>query len=179
MHDGPAEPSPWIVRFAGVVPEGARVLDVAAGGGRHARFFLARGHPIVAVDRDIAGLAALAAHPSAEIVAHDLEQDGWPFGAERFGAVVVTNYLWRPLLPALIGAVAEDGVLLYETFGVGNERFGRPSNPEFLLREGELLDAVAGRLRAMAYECGEVAAPRPAVVQRLCAAGPKAAFKIS
>lgn len=179
MHDRPIDPSPWVIRFADAVPKGARVLDVAAGGGRHAGFFLARGHPALAVDRNIAGLTALAAHPAAEIVAHDLEQDGWPFGAERFGAVIVTNYLWRPLLPSLVGAVAEDGVLLYETFGAGNERFGRPSNPDFLLREGELLDAVAGRLRVIAYECGEVAAPRPAVVQRLCAAGPKAARRIS
>ncbi len=179
MHDGLVEPSPWIVRFASVVPEVARVLDVAAGGGRHTRLFLARGHPVIAVDRNIAGLAALAVHPTAEVVVHDLEQDGWPFGAERFGAVIVTNYLWRPLLPALVGAVAEDGVLLYETFGAGNERFGRPSNPDFLLREGELLEAVAGRLRVIAYECGETNTPHPAVVQRLCAAGAKAACRIS
>jgi SAM-dependent methyltransferase len=176
-HPEIGDPSPWIARFAPLVPEGCAVLDVAAGGGRHTALFRRLGHPVVAVDRDIAGLAAAASDPHVEIVAHDLERDGWPFAGERFGAVVVTNYLWRPLLPAIVAAVAANGVLLYETFGIGHERFGRPSNPAFLLRPGELLEAVAGRLDVLAYECGETA--RPAIVQRLCALGADAPHTIS
>jgi SAM-dependent methyltransferase len=163
-------PSAWVVRHAPLVPAGAAVLDVAAGAGRHARLFLERGHPIVALDRDV---SRLVAHPSLRIVEADLEDGSpWPLPGERFGGVVVTNYLHRPLLPALLDAVAPAGVLLYETFAVGNERFGHPRNPDFLLRPGELRDVVGGRLRVVAYEEGEVADPRPAVVQRIAAVNP-------
>ena len=166
---GPGEPSAWVVRFAPLVPAGGRVLDLAAGGGRHSAFFADRGHPVLAVDRDVTGLSALGDHVEAREV--DLETDaGWPLGDTRFAAVVVTNYLWRPILADVVGAVADDGVLLYETFSVGNERFGRPRNPDFLLRPGELLKAAKG-LRAVAYECGEIAGERPRVVQRICAVG--------
>lgn len=176
-HPGNRDPSPWIARFAPLVPKGGTVLDVAAGGGRHTALFRRLGHPVVAVDRDIAGLAAFASDPHVEIVAHDLERDGWPFTGVCFGTVVVTNYLWRPLLPNIVATVAPNGVLLYETFGVGHERFGRPSNPAFLLRPGELLEAVTGRLDVLAYECGET--NHPAVVQRLCAVGAGAPHTIS
>lgn len=165
-HDDPA-PSPWVERFAPRVRPGGRVLDVAAGAGRHARLFLARGHAVTAVDRDV---ARLPSHPQLRTVAADLENGApWPLPGERFDAVVVTNYLWRPLLPLLVDAVAPDGLLLYETFAVGNARFGKPSNPDFLLRPGELLEAVRGRLVVAAYEHGEVSAPRPAMVQRIAA----------
>lgn len=165
-HVDPA-PSPWIERFAPRVRAGGTVLDVAAGGGRHARLFLARGHVVTAVDRDP---TRLPPHPRLRVVAADLEDGSpWPLPGERFDAVVVTNYLWRPLLPAIVGAVAPGGVLLYETFAEGNARFGKPSNPDFLLRPGELLEAVRGRLVVAAYEHGEVTAPRPAVVQRIAA----------
>jgi SAM-dependent methyltransferase len=160
-------PSAWIVRFAALVPPGGTVLDVAAGGGRHTRFFLGRAHPVAAVDKDVAGLADLAGRPDMEVVVHDLEAEGWPFGARQFSGVVVTNYLWRPLLPALVAAVAPGGALLYETFAAGNERHSRPRNPDFLLRPGELLDAVRGRLAVVAYEHGVI--PRPAVIQRIAA----------
>ncbi|MEX2649261.1 MAG: class I SAM-dependent methyltransferase [Alphaproteobacteria bacterium] len=164
---GPSEPSPWVVRFAGLVPAGGTVLDVAAGAGRHARFFLGRGHPVVAVDRDVSRLV-----PSAglEIVQADLESDPWPLGERRFQGVVVTNYLHRPLFPPLIAALVPGGALIYETFAVGNERFGKPSNPDFLLKRGELLEfARQARLTVVAYEDLTVAEPRPATVQRIAA----------
>jgi SAM-dependent methyltransferase len=163
-------PSAWVARHLPEVAEGGDVLDVACGSGRHARLFLERGHRVVAVDRDLSGLGDLFGHPRLEAVERDLE-DGRPFpGAGRaFGAVVVVNYLHRPLLPELVGAVAPGGVLIYETFARGNERFGRPARPAFLLGPGELLEAVRGRLRVVAYEDTVVREPRPAKVQRICA----------
>ena len=146
------------------------MLDLACGAGRHVRFFLARGHPVVAVDRDLSGLDGLGAAQGLERIETDLE-DGRPFPLAdgRFAAVVVTNYLYRPLLPALVAAVAPSGLLIYETFALGNEAFGRPRNPDHLLRPGELLDAVRGHLRVLAYEDLVVQQPKPAAVQRICA----------
>jgi SAM-dependent methyltransferase len=148
-----SEPSPWVARFAGLVPPGGRVLDVAAGGGRHARFFLERGHPVTVVDRDTSAVADLAGAANVEIVEADLE-DGqpWPFAGRAFDGVIVTNYLWRPVLGEVVGAVGPGGVLLYETFRRGHERFGHPRNPDFLLGDNELIDAVRGALRVVAYE---------------------------
>lgn len=167
---GPTGISPWIGRFADLVPAGGAVVDVAAGRGRHTRFFLGRGHPVVAVDRDVSALGDLRGNPGLTIVEADLEDGShWPLGERRFAGVVVTNYLHRPLLPILVSAVAEGGCLIYETFAVGNERFGRPSNPDFLLRPGELLEVVRDRLQVVAYESLEIAEPRPAVVQRIAA----------
>lgn len=165
-HAGP--PSPVLVRLAAFVPDGGDVLDVAAGSGRHARFFADRGHRVVAVDRDHEALQ-LAAHPLVETVVADLEAGPWPFMGRSFAAVVVANYLWRPLLPTLVASVAPGGVLLYETFAVGHERFGRPRNPAFLLRAGELLDAVRGQLEVREYRHGEVGSPPTAVRQHLAA----------
>ena len=163
-------PSPWVVRFAPAVPERGAVLDLACGTGRHARHFLQRGHPVTAVDRYGAGVADLLGSAGFTLIEADLESGGaWPAGERKFAAVVVTNYLYRPILPDIVGAVAEGGVLIYETFAEGNARFGRPSNPDFLLRPGELLRAVAGELTVVAYEHGEVARPAPALVQRICA----------
>ena len=158
------------MRFAPLVPAGAPVLDLAAGGGRHARLFLARGHRVSALDRDVSGLEDLRAVRGCEIVQADLEDGSpWPLAGRRFGAVVVTNYLWRPLFASIIAAVDEGGVLLYETFALGNEAYGPPRNPDFLLRPGELLEAVRGELQIVAYEHGFDAHPRPAVRQRICA----------
>ncbi len=170
LHKGLAAPSAWVERFAAAVPAGGRVLDLACGGGRHSRLFLDRGHPVTAIDRDLSRLADLAEHPGLEAIEADLE-DGRPppFAERRFAAVVVTNYLHRPLLPELPAVLAEGGLLLYETFARGNERFGKPSNPDFLLRPGELLEAVRGSLRVLAYEDLTVERPKPAAVQRLCA----------
>ncbi|WP_017923380.1 SAM-dependent methyltransferase, partial [Burkholderia glumae] len=133
-------------------------------------WFASRGHPVLALDRHPAALATLGALGGVEARAADLEGQPWPLPAgARFSAVVVTNYLHRPLLPRLVEAVAPGGVLLYETFARGNETLGKPSNPAFLLAPGELLDAVRGELRTIAFEDGYLAAPRPAFVQRICA----------
>jgi len=174
MPHADAPPSAWILRFAPRVPPGP-VLDLAAGKGRHSALFLVRGHPVTAVDRRLDGLQALAAaHPRLELIEADLESGaGWPLGRRQFAAVVVTNYLHRPLLSAIVTAVAPGGWLLYETFALGNERFGRPSNPDYLLRPGELIDAVRGRLEIVAYEAGELDA-RAAMIQRIAAVKPLA-----
>ena len=157
-------PSPWVVRFADLVPKDAVVLDVAAGGGRHARLFVDRGHRVVAVDREVRDLRA---HAHLEVVEADLENGApWPLGERRFGAIVVTNYLHRPLLPILVDRLEPGGVLVYETFARGNERIGQPTNPDFLLERGELLRAVAGKLRVIAFE--EATLP-DRVVQRIVA----------
>ena len=172
-HPSVADPSPWIVRFAGLVAAGARVLDVACGHGRHARLFAARGFHVVAVDRDTAALAALAGEPRIETRAQDLETGRPVLAGERFDAIVVVNYLHRQLLPELLSALADDGVLLYETYARGNEAYGRPTNPDFLLEPGELLQAIAGRLTAVAFEQGHVrAVGRQVVIQRIVAVGP-------
>ncbi len=160
-------PMAWIVQWAGLVPAGAPVLDVAAGKGRHAHFFAERGHRVTAIDRDV---AALAPADNIEILQADLEGGGpWPLGGRRFGAVIVTNYLHRPLMPALLEAVEPGGVLLYQTFMIGNERFGRPSNPDFLLRDGELLELVRGTFSVVAYEARLISEPSMAMVQRIAA----------
>ena len=166
--------SPWIARFAGLVPRqgssGGTVLDVACGAGRHARHFLALGHNVVGLDRDLSKAADLAAVCGCRLIEADLEAGAaFPLAGERFAGVIVTNYLHRTLLPALIAAVEPGGVLLYETFAVGHERFGHPTNPDFLLRPGELREAVRGRLAVVAYEETMVSEPRPAVIQRICA----------
>ncbi len=166
----PATASRWVQRFAPLVPAGAAVLDLACGGGRHARFFLDRGAAVTCIDRDIGGLGDLAGR--AEIIAADLETGGeWPLASRHFDAIVVVNYLHRPLAADLLACLAPGGVLLYETFASGNERYDRPRNPDHLLRSGELL-ALAGRrgLRILAYEDGIEQRPvGPRAVQRICA----------
>ncbi len=163
-------PSPWVQRFAQRVPPGGRVLDIACGRGRHTRLFLDLGHPVVAIDRDLAGLAQIADHPGLTGIETDLESEPrLPLEGDLFAGVVVTNYLHRPLLPQIVARVAPEGVLIYETFACGNERFGRPSNPDYLLRPGELLSAVSGQFRVIAFEDLIVKRPRPAALQRLCA----------
>jgi SAM-dependent methyltransferase len=159
MHASLDTPSDWVVRWAPLVPRGP-VLDVASGAGRHAKLFARKGLEVVAVDRDAQVI------PGAKFVKADLEDGSpWPFAGQRFGGIVVTNYLHRPLLPTLAGGLAEGGVLIYETFMVGNERFGKPSNPNFLLRPGELLQAF-GALTVVAFEQGTT---EKASVQRICA----------
>lgn len=162
-------PSAWVARWADRVPAGGRVLDLACGNGRHARYFAARGHSVEAVDRDPAALAGLSGTPRVTTRCTDLENEPWPYEGQRFAGLVVTNYLHRPLFPHLLASLAAEGVLIYETFAAGNERYGRPSNPAFLLKPAELLEAVRGRLRVVAYEDLFVTEPKPACVQRLCA----------
>ena len=160
------QPAPWIVQWAGLVAPAASVLDLAAGRGRHSIFFADRGHKVTAVDRDV---STLLDHPNIERLQADLEDGSpWPLPDRRFGAAVVTNYLHRPLFASLAAALAPNGLLIYETFALGNERFGRPRNLDFLLRPGELLDAFAA-LTIVAFEQGEVTRPRPAVIQRIAA----------
>jgi len=166
----PAPESAWVRRFAGLVAPGGAVLDLACGGGRHARLFRRLGHPVTALDRDLSGVTDLADAPGVELVTADLENGSpWPLAGRTFAAIVVANYLHRPLLPRLPQVLAPGGVLMYETFAAGNEAYGRPRNPDFLLRPGELLGALAGALTVVAYEHGTVGRPRPAVVQRICA----------
>ncbi len=172
-------PSPWIARFAHLVPEGARVLDLAAGHGRHARFLAGRGARVLAVDRDADALRALADCPGCTTQVADLEAGAWPLAGRSFDAIVVVNYLHRPLFAHLRAALAPDGVLLYETFASGNEAFGRPAQPEFLLRRDELRELASDRpaLTVVAFEQGRVDdGARPAVVQRLAAVGPARAW---
>lgn len=164
-------PSAWVVRHARLPARRGAALDVAAGRGRHARLLAGLGYAVTAVDRDVTAVRDI---PGVEAVEADLE-DGSPppFAGRAFDAVVVTCYLHRPLLPAIVDAVAGGGVLVYETYARGHERFGKPSNPDFLLEPGELLEAVRGALRVVAYEDREVAWPRPARIQRLAAMRPQ------
>jgi SAM-dependent methyltransferase len=174
---GSGEPSSWVTRWAHLLPAGGCVLDVACGSGRHLRWLAARGHRLTGVDRDEAAVAPLRA--LAETVVADIENGPWPFAGRRFDAVLVTNYLWRPLLPTIVDAVAEGGVLVYETFADGQQTVGRPTRPDFLLQPGELLAACAG-LRVVAYEDGFLDAPAR-FVQRIVAVrhpAPQARFAL-
>ncbi len=168
-------PSPWIVRWSHLLAPGATVLDVACGPGRHLAWFAGRDHTVTGVDQDIE--LARQQVPSAELVCADIEIGPWPLRTadgqlRTFGAVVVTNYLWRPLLDTIAGSVAPGGILLYETFAAGNETFGRPSRPDFLLQPGELLRTCAA-MDVVAYEQGYLPDP-PRMVQRIAALKPAA-----
>jgi SAM-dependent methyltransferase len=163
------EPSPWVGRFAPLIPAGGEVLDLACGRGRHRRYLAGLGHRVQAVDRDVETLAGLQGVSGVTVLQADLEGGPWPYYHRAFDGIVVTNFLFRPLLPHLIAALTENGVLIYETFMTGNELLGKPSSPAYLLRPGELLEIVHRRLTVVAFEQGEVTAPRPAVIQRLCA----------
>jgi SAM-dependent methyltransferase len=158
-------PSPWILRFFHLIPAGGAILDLACGSGRHGRLLLEQGHPVTLLDRDLSGVADLSGR--AELIATDLEGGAsYPLTGRRFAATIVTNYLWRPLFPDILRGIAPGGLLLYETFAVGNERYGRPRNPDFLLKPGELID-VCRELTIIAYEHG--LDDGPAVRQRICA----------
>ena len=162
---GTEPPSPWIQRWSHLVAPDSEVLDVACGAGRHMRWLAALGHRVLGVDASSAALALASVH--GDTLLADLENAPWPLPGRTFGAVVVTNYLWRPLWPALLDALAPGGVLLYETFALGQESIGKPSRPEFLLAPGELLQFSKG-LRTIAYEDGFLSGP-DRFVQRLAA----------
>ena len=165
------DPSPWVARFFSGIRENGRVLDVACGSGRHLVLGASTGRRMVGVDRDIAPARTHVTGLGVKLIEADLEAGGpFPFPPATFDGVIVTNYLWRPILPAIVASVARDGVLIYETFAIGNEAFGRPSNPAFLLRPGELLDATASQLRVVAFEHGRQTEP-DRMVQRITAVG--------
>ncbi|MDF1750634.1 MAG: SAM-dependent methyltransferase [Alphaproteobacteria bacterium] len=169
-HAGFQEPSPWILRWADLIPTGTPVLDLACGGGRHGRLFLPRGHSVTFLDRDISAVSDLNVVPEAECLEVDLETGGaFPLAARTFGGVIVTCYLHRPILPDILDAITPGGVLLYETFAQGNEAYGHPAREAYLLKEGELLDAVQGEFIVRAYEHGYDAEPKPGIRQRICA----------
>ena len=171
-----AAPSDWLQRWAHLLPAGGRVLDLACGRGRHLRWAAARGFAVTGVDRDADALAAsldLANAGSAELITADLENGPWPLPGRQFDAVLVFNYLWRPLWPDLIAALAPGAVLVYETFAAGNASVGKPSRPDFLLQPGELIQRCAG-LTVLAYEAGFLADPAR-FVQRVVALRPGAA----
>ena len=165
-------PSAWIVRWSHLLAPQSTVLDVACGSGRHVQWFTDHGHSVTGIDLNIDH--ARECLPSTELVGADMENDPWPLAANgqvrTFGAVVVTNYLWRPLMPVVLSSVAPGGVLLYETFATGNEKLGRPARPDFLLRPGELLRTCAS-LQVVAYENGFLDNP-PRFVQRIAAIRP-------
>lgn len=172
MNHAGLAPSDWVQRWSHLVRPGGSVLDVACGSGRHLRWFAARGHPVCGVDRSEEALAEVVAASKAlgqpiETVRADIENGPWPMAGRLFDAVLVTNYLWRPLLPTLVTSLAPGGLLIYETFAIGNETVGRPSNPDFLLQPGELLRACES-LRVLAYEDGFLQAPAR-FVQRIAA----------
>ena len=171
-----SEPSPWVRRFAPLVAEGGQILDLACGGGRHARLFLEQGHRVLCVDKNTDAVADLSTNPKIEILTLDLETDApvfdgdGPLAGRTFDGIVVCNYLFRPHLHALIDVLAPGGLLIYETFARGNERFNRPRNPDHLLKSGELLDLVKDRLQVVAFEHGLIeTGPLPGVKQRLAA----------
>ncbi|HKQ24613.1 MAG TPA: methyltransferase domain-containing protein [Burkholderiales bacterium] len=164
-------PSEWVQRWACLIAADGEVLDLACGSGRHSRYLASAGYHVCAVDRDAHALAALTGVTGVSVQVADLERAPWPLEGRRFAGIVVCNYLYRPLFPHVLDALERDGALIYETFALGNERFGKPSNPDFLLRPGELLELVRGKLRVLAYEDLQVSLPKPAMVQRICAVG--------
>lgn len=161
-------PEATIVAWAAHVPRGATVLDVAAGSGRHGLWFAGRDHTVVAIDRDTEALQQRAP-AKCRIVQADLENAAWPLPGERFDAVIVVNYLWRALLPTLFASVTVGGHLMYETFANGNEKYGRPRNPDFLLRNGELREATPKEFDVLEFGQDVVGSPPTAVRQRLLA----------
>jgi SAM-dependent methyltransferase len=166
---GTEPPSAWVRRWIDAMAPGGHVLDLACGRGRHARLLAQQGFTVLAVDRDREALESLAHITRVSTRLADLEGGARPLDGQKFDAVVVTNYLHRPLFPDMLDSLVPGGLLVYETFASGNERFGKPSNPDFLLRPGELLEVVQGRMRVLAFEDLEVAIPKPAMVQRICA----------
>ena len=183
-HPGGSSPSPWIIRFAPLVKAGGNVLDIACGSGRHSRYFLEQGYKVVAIDRSVDALANLSENPACEVICADLEKNKIIFeehgelAGRSFDSIIVANYLYRPLLKYYINALAPRGVLIYETFARGNEKFSRPRNPRHLLRSGELLNMAQGRLEVIAYEHGiDKKGLQSVVIQHICAVKPANTIK--
>jgi SAM-dependent methyltransferase len=169
---GTDEPSPWLVAHADKIKTGGRILDLACGNGRNARWLAAQGWQVEAVDRDQAALDAMHVLPRIQTTCADLENGSWPYQDQRFDGIVVCRYLHRPLLDRLAEHLHPQGILIYETFMVGHAQFGRPTNPDFLLRPDELLDCYRDKLNILAFEQGRFELPKPSMQQRLCARNP-------
>ena len=170
-HDAP-DPSPWVARYLAGVEAGGHVLDLACGHGRHLRYALERGYRVTGLDRNISRLGDLEGDERVRLIEADLETGApFPLSTKTFDGVIVVNYLWRPVLGPIVTCVAPDGVLIYETFARGNERYGKPANPKFLLKSNELIKAVVPELIVVAYEHGSAQRPYPRVVQRIAACG--------
>ena len=165
-----SEFSGWVMRWISLIQAQGKALDLACGAGRHTRIMLDRGFCVAAVDVNIEQMSALRGRPNLELIQADLEHGPWPFSDATFDGIVVSNYLHRPLFANLLASLRPGGILIYETFAAGNAEFGRPSNPDFLLQPGELLRLVDGKARVIAYEDVYVDAPKPALIQRICAA---------
>ncbi|MDX1580495.1 MAG: methyltransferase domain-containing protein, partial [Alphaproteobacteria bacterium] len=170
MHDT-STPSNWVVKHARRIKPGGDILDIASGQGRHTRYLLGLGYRVMALDLNIEPLTDLDDNPDAAVMAADLENGPWPLGNATFDGIVVVNYLWRPLFPHIRDAIAPGGVVIYETFQHGNEAFGRPSNPDFLLKENELREEFAD-FDILDFEAGEEGGDRPTVKQKICAVKP-------
>ena len=166
-------PLDWVVQHVVQIPDSGHVLDVACGGGRHTRYLLGLGYRVTAIDRDTCALSDLVGHPNLHIMEHNLEDGStWPLVGATFDGIVVSNYLYRPLFEPLSTALSTGGVLIYQTFSDGNAAFGKPSNPDFLLKENELLDVFGLRLETIAFHQGYIGHPRPSIVQRICCRKP-------
>ena len=168
------EPSEWVQRFLQGIKQAGSILDVACGAGRHMRLALEQGYTVTGIDRDLSQVEDLAERKDVGLIEADLEAGrAFPLKNMAYDGVIVTNYLWRPIVKDIFGCVADDGVLIYETFAQGHQRHGKPCNPDFLLNANELLEAALPRLCVVAYELGERTGKKPKIVQRIAACGPE------
>lgn len=168
VHEG-LSPSNWVKRCSELLRPRSTVLDLACGSGRHAHYLAGKGHKVTALDKSPEALSKISSSIGIHTHEFDLELDSWPYSERKFDAIVVTNYLYRPIFQNIVDALSPSGILIYETFMSGNERFGRPSNPDFLLRPNELIDVTHKKLQILLYESGRVSEPSPALIQRICA----------
>ena len=168
MHEG-LLPSAWVQRCSDLLKPCSTILDLACGSGRHTHYLAGKGHHVTALDKNPEALWKISSSIGIRPYEFDLESGPWPFSERKFDAIVVTNYLYRPILQNIVDALSPSGILIYETFMSGNEQFGRPSNPDFLLMPNELINLVHEKLQVLLYEAGRVNDPKPALIQRICA----------
>lgn len=162
-------PSEWLLNHAQHIKPAGSVLDVAAGSGRNTRWLAQQGYKVEAVDRDQQALESMQGVENIHLHITDIENADWPYSGQEFDAILVCRYLHRPLFPLILQSLAPQGVLIYETFMQGHEAYGRPSNPDFLLRENELLEVFKNDLEVIAFEQGYFEKPKPGMLQRICA----------
>ena len=162
-------PSRWVSRWSNLLKPGTKILDLACGRGRNSLFLASLGHNVLAVDRDATKLSDISERPEITTMCEDLESGSWPLDGWKFGGIIVTNYLYRPMLPDLMENLESGGIFIYETFAQGNQVFGKPSNPNYLLFPYELLDMLRDKLHIIGFEQGRVNSPSRAIIQRVCA----------